>query len=573
MTHSTTNDINTTLWAFRREFVSVGVFSLVINLMLLTPSLYMLQVYDRVLVSQSGTTLAVLSLVALFFFAVMGFSEWVRSRVLVRAGVRFDEAINTRVFRANFAAALDQTGRSPSQAFTDLTNLRQFLTGNGIFAFFDAPWTPIYVGVLFLLHPMLGGLALVFALVLVGLTWLTHRVTRASTEAVLSSTAEVNAFLFSKLKNAEVVEALGMLDSLRRRWRNRQNRLLAASSQSQDIGRRMQSLTKFTRLAQQSLMLGAGALLVIEGELTIGGMIAASVLVGRALAPIDLLAATWKSFFTALSAYRSLSELLAAYPEPATRPVSSPLKGAVRVENLVATAPGRQAPILDGLSAEFPAGEITAIIGPSGSGKSTLARAILGIWPHVQGRVLLDGVPIAQLDRAELGPHLGYLPQDIELLDGSIADNIARFGPVDPEAVITAAKRTGIHEMILRFPQGYDTPVGTGGIALSGGQRQRIGLARAIYAEPALIVLDEPNSNLDDVGEAALAATLRSLKELGKTVLMITHRPQALAVADRILLLMDGRIRLFGPRDQVLAALAPHPRPAGAPLQPAANPA
>lgn len=572
MTRSTTNAINATLWAFRREFASVGVFSLVINLMLLTPSLYMLQVYDRVLLSQSGTTLAVLSLVALFFFAVMGFSEWVRSRVLVRAGVRFDEAVNTRVFRANFAAALDQTGRSPSQAFTDLTNLRQFLTGNGIFAFFDAPWTPIYIGVLFLLHPMLGGLALVFALVLVGLTWLTHRVTRASTEAVLGSSAEVNAFLFSKLKNAEVVEALGMLDSLRRRWRNRQNRLLAASGQSQDLGRRMQSLTKFTRLAQQSLMLGAGALLVIEGELTIGGMIAASVLVGRALAPIDLLAATWKSFFTALSAYRSLSELLAAYPEPEALPIPSPLKGVVRLENLVATAPGRQAPILDGLSAEFPAGEITAIIGPSGSGKSTLARAILGIWPHADGQVMLDGVPIGQLDRAELGPHLGYLPQDIELLDGSIADNIARFGAVDADAVITAAKRTGIHEMILRFPLGYDTPVGMGGIALSGGQRQRIGLARAIYGEPALIVLDEPNSNLDDVGEAALAATLRALKELGKTVLMITHRPQALAVADRILLLMDGRIRLYGPRDQVLAALTP-PRPAGAPLQPTANPA
>ena len=566
-----TNEIKTTLWAFRREFVSVGVFSLVINLMLLTPSLYMLQVYDRVLLSHSGTTLAVLSLVALFFFAVMGFSEWVRSRVLVRAGVRFDEALNTRVFRANFAATLDQTGRSPSQAFTDLTNLRQFLTGNGIFAFFDAPWVPIYIGVLFLLHPMLGGLATVFALVLVGLTWLSHYVTRASTEAVLDSTAEVNAFLYSKLKNAEVVEAMGMLDGLRRRWRNRLNRLLGASAASQDIGRRMQSLIKFTRLAQQSLMLGAGALLVIAGELTIGGMIAASVLVGRALAPIDLLAATWKSFFTALTAYRSLRDLLAAYPQRATQPASVPVKGGVRLANLVATAPSRASPILDHLSVEFPAGEITAIIGPSGSGKSTLARTILGIWPHWQGSVLLDGTPIQDLDRAELGPQLGYLPQDVELIDGSIADNIARFGNVDPEAVITAAKRTGIHDMILRFPLGYDTPVGSGGIALSGGQRQRIGLARAIYGEPALIVLDEPNSNLDDVGEAALAATLRTLKELGKTVLMITHRPQALAVADHILLLSEGRIRLFGPRDQVLAALKPPP-PSGV-LQPTPNPA
>ncbi|MDW8324041.1 MAG: type I secretion system permease/ATPase [Burkholderiales bacterium] len=550
------NPLNRTLLAFRQEFLSVGVFSMVSNLMMLTPSLYMLQVYDRVLLSQSAITLAVLSLVALFFFAVMGFAEWVRSRVLVRAGVRFDEAVNQEVFRANFAAALAQTGRSPSQAFTDLTNMRQFLTGNGIFAFFDAPWTPIYIGVLFLLHPWLGGLATLFALTLIGLTWLTHRVTQPSTESVLSSMADLNAFLYSKLRNAEVVEAMGMREGLRQRWRDRARRALAASTQSQELGQRMQALMKFTRLAQQSLMLGAGALLVIEGELSIGGMIAASVLVGRALAPIDLLAASWKGFFTARQAYHALGALLAAYPRGEVIAAPEALQGEVRVQGLVATATGRAAPILDQIDAHFAPGEITVIIGPSGSGKSTLARCLVGIWSQREGAVLIDGLPIDRLDRTALGRHIGYLPQDVELLEGSIAENIARFGPLEPEAVIEAAKRTGIHEMILRFPMGYDTPVGPGGASLSGGQRQRIGLARALYKSPQLIVLDEPNSNLDDVGETALSSTLQELKALGRTVVVVSHRPQTLAVADRILLLVEGRVRLHGPRDAVLTALS-----------------
>ncbi len=556
------------LRTFRGEFFSVGVYSFVANLLMLTPALYMLQVYDRVLVSQSGMTLAVLSLVALFFFTVMGAAEWTRSRVLVRTGVRLDEAVNSQVFRANFAAALEQGGRSPAQAFTDLVNLRQFITGNGVFAFFDAPWLPIYIGVLYLLHPLLGASAAVFALVLVGLVWLNHHLTKPSTQALLDSTAEVNAFLYSKLRNAEVVEALGMLPHLRRRWQNRQNRVLAASTESQDRALKLQAVTKFTRFAQQSLMLGVGALLVIEGELTLGGMIAGSILVGRALAPIDVLAASWKAAFTAWAAYRSLGALLLSYPARHGQAVDGPPHGAVRIEGLTATAPQRASPILSGIELEFAPGEVVAIVGPSGSGKSTLARAVVGIWPHRQGRVLFDGVPIEYYDREQLGPHIGYLPQDVELLEGTIAENIARFGEVDAERVIEAARRTGIHEMILRFPQGYDTPVGLGGMALSGGQRQRIGLARAIYGEPALIVLDEPNSNLDDAGEAALQETLRQLKALGKTLIVITHRPQALAVADRILVLIDGQVRLFGPRDAVLAALTPPhtPSPMPAPV-------
>ena len=549
------SELTATLWLFRREFMVVGLFSMVANLLMLTPTLYMLQVFDRVMKSQNGLTLIAVSLITLFLFGVMAFAEWARSRLLVRAGVRLDEELNTRVFNASFEAALNQAGRNPLQAFNDLTNIRQFLTGNGIFAFFDAPWTPIYLGVVFLLHPMLGWLALAFVIILAGLTYVSHRITHASTKGVMETTADVNAYVHSKLRNAEVIEALGMLDHLRRRWKNRQNQHLQAAVASQEINRRMQSVSKFIRISMQSLMLGAGALLAIKGELTMGGMIAANVLMGRALAPIDLIINSWRGFMTARTAFEALEALFRANPERHARAIHAAPLGHVAIENLVATAPGREQPILRGLTANFPAGDIIAIIGPSGSGISTLARALVGIWPQRQGRVLLDGETLDSWERSELGPHIGYLPQDIELLEGSIAENIARFGAVDPEKVIDAAKRSGIHDMILRFPKGYDTPMGEAGNMLSGGQRQRIGLARAIYGNPTLIVLDEPNANLDDAGEAALIEALRYLKSMGKTVFLITHRMNIIGAVDRILLLVEGQIRLYGPRAEVAAAL------------------
>ncbi|MCX7897474.1 MAG: type I secretion system permease/ATPase [Rhodocyclaceae bacterium] len=544
------------LLAFRREFWTVGIFSLTINVLMLTPTLYMLQIYDRVLVSQSGLTLVALSLVALFLFLVMAFAEWTRSRILVRAGVSFDEALNVRVFSASFDAALNQNGMNPRQAFLDLTNLRQFLTGNGIFAFFDAPWTPVYLGVLFLLHPYLGWLAIIFAASLAALTWLAHRATQATTAELVATAKDASLYLQSKVRNAEVIEAMGMSGNLRRHWRNRQNRHLFVAAKSQELGRRWQSLIKGMRYSQQSLMLGAGAWLVIEGDLTIGGMIAANVLMSRALAPIDLVAATWKSFITAAEAYRSLTALLSENPPRAAGESHPKPTGAMRVVGLVASAHGREKPILNGIDLEFSPGTMTAILGPSGSGKSTLARCLVGVWPQWQGRVLLDGVPIERWGRGDLGPHIGYLPQDVELLEGTIAENIARFGEIKADEVILAAKRAGIHEMILRFPMGYDTPIGEGGAFLSGGQRQRVGLARAIYGEPALIVLDEPNANLDEVGEAALQETLATLRQLGKTVVLITHRPAALGLADRIVLLSDGCVKLQGPREEVLARLS-----------------
>ena len=549
------SELTQVLWSFRREFVMVGVFSMVANVLMLSPTLYMLQVYDRVLMSRSELTLLAMSLITLFFFAVMAFSEWMRSRLLVRSGVRLDAALGTRVFNASFESSLSQSSTGTARAFGDLIQIRQFLTGNGIFAFFDAPWAPIYIAVLFFLHPMLGWLAIFFACVQIGLAWFGHRHAVAPAEAASKAAAGSGAYLQSKLRNAEVLESMGMVHNLRPHWQERYESTLALQSVSQSLTHRITAWSKFIRYSQQSLALGAGALLVIDGQLSPGGMIASNVLMTRALAPIDMMVGTWRSFIGARSAFERLEKLLRDFParDPALSRVAP--QGALVLRNLVASAPGRSSPILKGVSTAVEAGTVTVVLGPSGSGKSTLARCMVGIWPDVSGEVLLDGLPLQGWDRTELGPYLGYLPQDIELFEGSIAENIARFGEVVSEKVIAAARSAGLHEMILRFPKGYDTPIGEAGGLLSGGQRQRIGLARAVYGDPVLVVLDEPNANLDDVGEQALVRTVQGLKAAGKTVFLITHRPGILAVADRLLILRDGVVQADGPRDEVLAAL------------------
>lgn len=549
------SELAATLYAFRRELLVVGIFSMVANVLMLAPTLYMLQVYDRVLVSRSELTLLVVSLITLFFFAVMAFAEWSRSRLLVRAGVRLDEVLSTRVFNASFEANLSQSGAPAQRAFHDLTEVRQFLTGNGIFAFFDAPWAPIYIGVLFFLHPFLGWVALAFAAVQVALAWFGHRRTIAPAEEASKAALDVNLYLQGKLRNAEVVESMGMLAGLRERWAQRHAVYMARQGSAQALTHRISAISKWVRYCQQSFALAAGALLVIDGSLTAGGMIAANVLMTRALAPIDQMVNTWRSFIGARSAFLRLETLLTAHParDPALSRV--PPTGAVVLREVVASAPGRAQPILKGVSLAATPGTVTVVLGPSGSGKSTLARVLIGIWPDTEGEVLLDGQPLAGWSRAELGPHLGYLPQDIELFDGSIAENIARFAEIDSGKVIAAARSAGLHDMILRFPKGYDTPMGEAGSLLSGGQRQRIGLARALYGDPALVVLDEPNANLDDVGEGALMQAVRELKAKGRTVILISHRPGAVAVADQLLVLRDGRVQVQGPRDAVLAQL------------------
>ena len=549
------SELTSTLWSFRREFVIVGVFSMIANVLMLAPTLYMLQVYDRVMHSQSELTLIFLSLLTLFLFAIMAFAEWMRSRLLVRTGVRLDSQLSTLVFNASFEAHLSQSGSNPSRAFGDLIQIRQFLTGNGIFAFFDAPWTPIYMAVLFFLHPWLGVLGVIFALLQAALAWFGHRNTLAPSEAAATAQADAGNFLQSKLRNSEVLESMGMIRNLQMRWNERHQTALARNGDSQHLVHRITAISKFIRYSQQSLVLGAGALLVIDGQLSPGGMIAANVLMTRALAPIDMLVSSWRQFAGMRAAFGRLETLLADYPErdPALKRVAP--TGQITLNKVFALATGRADPILKNVGFSVPAGTVTAILGPSGSGKSTLARVMVGIWPNVSGDVLLDGVPVDSWNRIELGPYIGYLPQDIELFEGTIAENIARFSEANPAKVIVAAKSASLHEMILRFPKGYDTSIGEAGNLLSGGQRQRIGLARAIYDNPMIVVLDEPNANLDDMGEAALYKTVEELKAKGKTVFLITHRPGAVAVADRILLLRDGTVQADGPRDTVLADL------------------
>ena len=564
------SELRQTLWTFRREFLVVGLFSMVANLLMLSPTIYMLQVYDRVLASRSELTLLAVSLITLFLFGVMALSEWFRSRLLVRAGVQLDEALSTRVFNASFEANLSHSGAPAQAAFADLTEIRQFLTGNGIFAFFDAPWTPIYIAVLFFLHPVLGAVAIVFAMVQAALVWFGHRRAVEPAKGVSAAQSSVNVFLQGKLRNAEVVESMGMLPGLKQRWQMRHDDYMQRHGQSQALSHRITAISKWVRYSQQSLSLGVGALLVIDGQLTPGAMIAANVLMTRSLAPIDLLVNTWRAFLSARSAFERLESLLHAHPErdPALTRVA-PI-GLVSLNQVVASAPGRQSPILKGITLQAHPGSVTVVLGPSGSGKSTLARVLVGIWPDVDGEVLLDQLPISSWNRVELGQHLGYLPQDIELFDGTVAENIARFGDVDSDKVIAAAKSAGLHEMILRFPKGYDTPIGEAGGMLSGGQRQRIALARAIYGEPVLILLDEPNANLDDVGESALNQAVRELKAKGKTVFLITHRPGAIALADQLLVMREGQVHMQGPKDLVLAQLqAAQPRPKAPSLAPA----
>ncbi|MCM8595975.1 type I secretion system permease/ATPase [Accumulibacter sp.] len=548
-------ELEQALLSFRRAFLTVGAFSFFINLLMLTPSIYMLQVYDRALGSRNPTTLLMLTLMTLGLFALMSLLEWIRSMVLVRIGARLDLDVNSRVFDATFERNLRLAGQNPAQALNDLTTMRQTLTGAGLIALADAPWMPIYLFVIFLMHTHLGLFALFGVILLIALALINERASAAPLKEAQTLSMAASAQANSNLRNAEVIEAMGMLPAIRARWFRLHEKFLIQQALASDRAGVLNALTRFTRISLQSLALGYGALLTIEGEVTPGMMIAGSILVGRALAPVEMLIANWKQLVSARAAYQRLSELLRVFPARVRgMPLPRPL-GEVLVENAATAAPGSKVMILRNVSFRLKAGEIAAVIGPSASGKSTLARLLVGVWPPLAGSVRLDGAEVYKWNKDELGPYLGYLPQDIELFDGTVAENIARFGEVDPELVLAAAQAAGVHELILMLPAGYDTPLGDGGRFLSGGQKQRIGLARALYGDPALIVLDEPNSNLDDQGEAALAETLRRLKARNRTVVIVTHRMTTLAVADSILVLHEGTLRAHGPRDQVLGAL------------------
>ncbi|MCL1860498.1 MAG: type I secretion system permease/ATPase [Proteobacteria bacterium] len=534
------SELSRFLCSFRREFAYALGFTALINLLMLTPTLYMLQIFDRVMVSKSEFTLFAVTLMLFFFLGVMSFSEWVRSRLLVRLGVQLDMRLNPRVF----AAAFDAHGRDGAHLFKSLTKLRQFLTGTGLFAILDAPWTPIYIAVLFLLHPFLGVLAIVFCLILCGVAWVSKHVMEEPLETADMAGREETQHLNSRMRHAAVVESMGMLDSMRGSWMRRHVIALAQGRRGLDAQTRTQKVTSFVRTLQQSLGLAAGALLAIFGEISPGAMIAASVLMTRATYPMDALMKAWPDVVASRKAYLELEMALEMSPENETILVEEGGAQGVTLtlDNVIVRAAGRPEPILRGLSLEIPAGMALGVKGPSGSGKSTLARVLLGIWPGARGGMLFDGVPICMLDRATLGTNLGYLPQDVELFEGTIAENVARFGKVEPGLVIDACRQAGMHETILRFPNGYDTQIGEGGSFLSGGQRQRIGLARAIYGNPRLVVLDEPNSNLDDAGDRALLQAVLAMKERGTTLVLISHRPQIMAAMDRILVMEAGRV-------------------------------
>lgn len=539
----------------RQTFFALAAFSGVINLLLLAPALYMLQVYDRVLVSSNVTTLLMLTLLLLGLYLLMALLEVVRSVVLIRVGNRLDMALNRRVFGAAFERNLRRAGGNPAQALQDLAQVRQFLTGSGLFAFFDAPWTPLYLGVAFLIHPVLGVITLVGSLLLFGLAYLTEIATRQPLAEANQAAIASGTFANNNLRNAEVIEAMGMLPAIRRRWFASHQRILERQTLASDRAAYISGASRFVRIALQSLILGVGALLVIDGKITPGMMIACSILTGRALGPVEQAIATWKQLLACRVAWGRLSGLLEDFPERApAMPLPRPL-GQVAVEGALAAAPGTAQTILRGVTFSLAPGEALGVIGPSAAGKSTLARLLVGVWPAQAGKVRLDGADVFLWNKEQLGPWIGYLPQDVELFEGSIAENIARFGEVDGEAVVLAAKRAGMHEMILRFAQGYDTLLSVDGGPLSGGQKQRIGLARALYGEPSLIVLDEPNANLDDAGEAALVEAICDLKRRGKTLVLISHRPSVLAAVDKVLMLRDGSVQVFGPRDEVFSAL------------------
>lgn len=555
------DEMQVALRGLRNAFITVAVFSGFLNVLMLTPSLYMLQVYDRVLGSRNETTLWVLTLLLVGAYIFMGSLETIRTWVLVRVGARLDGTLNGRVFNATFERNLMQTGSNSAQPMHDLNTLRQTLTGSALLTLFDAPWMPVYLLVISLMSIELGVFALVGALILGVLAFLNEKMSKPKLDDAQKYNAQSQLALTNHLRNAEVIEAMGMLPNIRQRWHTLHLKQIQLQAAASDQAAVMGGITKFVRITMQSLSLGFGALLVLEGRMSPGSMIAASILVSRALAPVEMLVGNWKQIITGRAAYARLTTLLNAHPaRQYGMPLPSPT-GALRFEAVSTAAPGSKQLILKNISFSIAAGECIAVIGPSGSGKSTLARLMVGVWPALAGTVRLDGADLYRWSKDELGPHLGYLPQDIELFDGTVAENISRFSDVDSEQVIAAAKHAGMHDLILRMPMGYDTPLGVGGNVLSGGQKQRLGLARALYGDPALVVLDEPNSNLDEQGERALAETIRDLNARGKTTVMMTHRMSALSVVQKIMVLSDGTLKAYGPRDEVLAALQANANP------------
>jgi PrtD family type I secretion system ABC transporter len=534
-------------------FWSIAVFSVFVNLLMLTGPLYMLQIYDRVLASRSEETLLSLTLLIAALFAIMGLLDYIRSRVAARAGATFQARLDPRVFAAVLDRAVAPSERSrPASGLRDLEAVQKLMSSPVLFAVFDMPWAPIFIAAIFIFHPWLGWLAVVGGIVLVATTLLNQIVTRRPEARATAASAAADSFAEAARAQAETVRALGMQATVLERWRHGRSEALDAQLASSDRLGQFSTFTKTFRFFLQSAILGLGAYLVLLGELTPGAMIAASIILGRALAPVEQAIGGWPLVLRARQGWHNLRELLARPPQTAATRLPRP-DGYLDVEQVTVFPPGHSKAALRMLSFRVRPGEALGVIGVSAAGKSTLARVLTGLWEPASGSVRLDGATLDQYDPLSLGRFIGYLPQDLVLFDATVAENIARLDPdPDPEAVVTAARLAGAHEMILGLPQGYDTPILAQGARLSGGQRQRIALARAFYGDPALLVLDEPNSALDAEGSDALNAAIRTAKAAGKAVVIMAHRPAGIAECDLILLLDRGAARAFGPRDEVL---------------------
>ncbi|MBO1076887.1 type I secretion system permease/ATPase [Roseomonas marmotae] len=537
----------------RKALIAAAFFSLVINLLLLASPLYMMQVYDRVLASRSETTLLMLSVVMLGAFLVMCLLEAVRSRILVRISARIDGILSETVFDKLFTQYLQGGQGQRARPLADLATLRNFVAGQGLFAFFDAPWSPIFLIFLFLVHPLLGFLTVGGGVILVGLTLLSERVSRRRLEAASAENAAAMGFTEASLRNTESLAAMGMLPAVRGRWLLRHRQYLALQSTASDWAGSLSSVSKTVRIVLQSAMLGTGAMLAIEGRISPGMMFAASIIGAKALAPIEMLIGQWANLVNFRLAWQRLETLLQVQGETAESMRLPAPSGHLSLRSVTAKPPGGKVPTLKGISFDLPAGSTLAVLGASGAGKSTLARVMLGVWPLESGEVRLDGADLRNWKPADLGPHIGYLPQSVELFEGTVAENIARLSEIESEKVIAAARAAGAHEMILALPDGYDTQVGENGGRLSGGQRQRVGLARALYGSPALCVLDEPNANLDEQGDAALVAAMQQLRAAGKTVVAITHRSNLILHVDYVLILQAGSVAFYGTQAEATA--------------------
>jgi PrtD family type I secretion system ABC transporter len=546
----------------RPFFLYAGLFSLAINALLLVPPLYMLQVFDRVLASRSGETLAALTLAAGGALVLMAVLDVLRARLLAAAAVALDRRLGPRVIDGLLARTARLSGASHLNGLRDMSALRGFLSGHGLLVLFDAPWLPLFLLLIFFFHPVLGAVASAGALVMLAVGYLNERLTRAPLERTQAEARRAGRFIDASVRNAEVASALGMLPAVTRRWERLNDGALLEQLRANDVGARFAGTTRFFRQLIQMAMLGVGAHLVIAQDVTAGVMIAATIILGRALAPVETLVGSWRNLVEARGAWRRLTELLAANPaQPAGTDLPAP-RGAVEAEGVVFAFPGAERPTLRGVSLRLAPGESLGIIGPSASGKSTLVRLLAGVWKPSAGTVRLDGADVAAWPRERLGPWLGYLPQDVELFAGTVAENIARLAEPDAAEVIRAAKSAEVHELVLKLPKGYDTELGEAAQTLSPGQRQRIALARALYGSPRFVLLDEPNASLDHEGEEALTRALQRLKEQSTTVIVVAHRPSLLRGADKLLVLREGAVEMFGPRAEIMLRLTRAARPA-----------